>query len=154
MSIGSGRCAGIETTPAPNRLWVADLTYVSTWTGWVDVRFVIDAYALRILGWRVATTVTTSMVPGRAGTGDLEQIVRRPRRLHRPGRAHRPPRPRHLDPRQRTDRGRRDHAQEQAEKDTTRGPEQPLRRRGAVKADTIPDQVETRRTPAFSSPPT
>ena len=47
---------------APNRLWVADLTYVSTWTGWVYVAFVIDAYARRILGWRVATTMTTSMV--------------------------------------------------------------------------------------------
>ena len=47
---------------APNRLWVADLTYVSTWAGWVYVAFVIDAYARRILGWRVATTMTTSMV--------------------------------------------------------------------------------------------
>lgn len=37
---------------APNRLWVADITYVSTWTGWVYVAFVIDAYARRILGWR------------------------------------------------------------------------------------------------------
>ena len=47
---------------APNRLWVADITYVSTWAGWVYVGFVIDAYARRILGWRVATTMTTSMV--------------------------------------------------------------------------------------------
>jgi putative transposase len=48
--------------PVPNRLWVADLTYVSTWSGWVYVAFVIDAYARRILGWRVATTMTTTMV--------------------------------------------------------------------------------------------
>ncbi|HBY22553.1 MAG TPA: hypothetical protein DEG88_04450, partial [Propionibacteriaceae bacterium] len=41
---------------APNRLWVADITYVSTWAGWVYVAFVIDAYARRILGWRVAAT--------------------------------------------------------------------------------------------------
>ena len=47
---------------APNRLWVADITYVSTWAGWVYVGFVIDAYARRILGWRVATTMTTAMV--------------------------------------------------------------------------------------------
>ena len=40
--------------PAPNRLWVADLTYVSTWSGFAYVAFVIDAYARRILGWRVA----------------------------------------------------------------------------------------------------
>ena len=47
---------------APNRLWVADLTYVSTWSAWVYVAFVIDAYARRILGWRVATTMSTTMV--------------------------------------------------------------------------------------------
>ena len=48
--------------PAPNRLWVADFTYVSTWSGWVYVAFVIDAYARRILGWRVGTTMTTQLV--------------------------------------------------------------------------------------------
>ena len=34
---------------APDRLWVADMTYVSTWSGWVYVAFVIDAFARRIL---------------------------------------------------------------------------------------------------------
>jgi putative transposase len=48
--------------PAPNRLWVADLTYVSTWSGFAYVAFVVDAYARRILGWRVAGTMATSMV--------------------------------------------------------------------------------------------
>ena len=48
--------------PAPNRLWVADLTYVSTWSGFAYVAFVTDAYARRILGWRVASTMTTAMV--------------------------------------------------------------------------------------------
>lgn len=48
--------------PAPNRLWVADLTYVSTWSGFAYVALVTDAYARRILGWRVAATMTTSMV--------------------------------------------------------------------------------------------
>ena len=47
---------------APNRLWVADLTYVSTWSGWAYVAFVVDAYARRILGWRVASTMNTAMV--------------------------------------------------------------------------------------------
>ena len=41
---------------APNRLWVADFTYVSTWSGWCYTAFVIDAYARRILGWSTATT--------------------------------------------------------------------------------------------------
>ena len=48
--------------PAPNRLWVGDLTYVSTWSGFAYVAFVTDAYARRILGWRVAATMTTTMV--------------------------------------------------------------------------------------------
>jgi putative transposase len=38
---------------APNRLWMADLTYVSTWSRFAYVAFVTDAYARRILGWRV-----------------------------------------------------------------------------------------------------
>lgn len=47
---------------APNRLWVADLTYVSTWSGVAYVAFVTDAYARRILGWRVAATMATTLV--------------------------------------------------------------------------------------------
>jgi putative transposase len=47
---------------APNRLWVADITYVSTWSGWVYVAFVVDAYARRILGWRTGTTMSTQLV--------------------------------------------------------------------------------------------
>lgn len=47
---------------APNRLWVADITYVSTWAGWVYCAYVIDAYARRILGWRIGITMTTSLV--------------------------------------------------------------------------------------------
>jgi putative transposase len=39
---------------APNRLWVADLTYVSAWTGFVYVAFVVDAFSRRIVGWRVS----------------------------------------------------------------------------------------------------
>ncbi|WP_231988056.1 IS3 family transposase [Nakamurella panacisegetis] len=47
---------------APDRLWVADFTYVSTWSGWVYVAFVIDAYSRRIVGWRSATTMTAQLV--------------------------------------------------------------------------------------------
>ena len=47
---------------APDRLWVADMTYVSTWSGWVYVAFVVDAYARRILGWRCGTTMSTQLV--------------------------------------------------------------------------------------------
>jgi putative transposase len=47
---------------APNTLWVADFTYVSTWSGWVYVAFVIDAYSRRIVGWRTATSMNTQLV--------------------------------------------------------------------------------------------
>jgi len=47
---------------APNRLWVADFTYVASWAGTVYVAFVIDAYARRILGWRAAYSMKTDLV--------------------------------------------------------------------------------------------
>ena len=48
--------------PAPNRLWLSDFTYVSTWAGFVYVAFVIDAYARRIVGWRASRTAHASFV--------------------------------------------------------------------------------------------
>jgi transposase InsO family protein len=48
--------------PAPNVLWVSDFTYVSTWSGFVYVAFVIDVYARRIVGWRVSRTAHASFV--------------------------------------------------------------------------------------------
>jgi transposase InsO family protein len=48
--------------PAPNRLWVGDFTYVATWAGFVYVAFVIDAYARRIVGWRVSRTADAGFV--------------------------------------------------------------------------------------------
>jgi transposase InsO family protein len=48
--------------PAPNVLWVSDFTYVSTWTGFVYVAFVIDVYARRIVGWRASRTAHASFV--------------------------------------------------------------------------------------------
>ena len=46
---------------APNRLWVADLTYVASWRGFVYVAFVIDAFARRIVGWRVSSSLRTDL---------------------------------------------------------------------------------------------
>lgn len=48
--------------PAPNRLWVSDFTYVSTWAGFVYVAFVIDVFARRIVGWRVSRTAHARFV--------------------------------------------------------------------------------------------
>jgi putative transposase len=46
----------------PNRLWVADFTYVSAWSGVVYVAFAIDAFSRRIVGWKADTTMRTSLV--------------------------------------------------------------------------------------------
>lgn len=46
---------------APNRLWVSDLTYISTWRGFVYAAFVIDVFSRRILGWRVMTTLSADL---------------------------------------------------------------------------------------------
>jgi len=48
--------------PRPNALWVSDFTYVATWAGFVYVAFVIDAFARRIVGWRVSRTAQASFV--------------------------------------------------------------------------------------------
>lgn len=45
----------------PNALWVSDLTYVATWRGFVYVAFVIDAFARRIVGWRVSTSLRSDL---------------------------------------------------------------------------------------------
>ncbi len=49
------------TAPAPNRLWVADLTYVATWSGFVYVAFVMDVYSRRIVGWRASTSLRADL---------------------------------------------------------------------------------------------
>ena len=61
--------------PAPNMLWVSDFTYVATWKGFVYVAFIIDAYARKIVGWRVSTSAHAGFV-----LDALEQAVhdRRP----------------------------------------------------------------------------
>jgi putative transposase len=50
------------TAPRPNALWVSDFTYVATWSGFVYVAFVIDAFARRIVGWRVSRSARAEFV--------------------------------------------------------------------------------------------
>lgn len=49
------------TAPAPNRLWLVDFTYVPTWSGMKFTAFVSDAYSRRIVGWRTAASMPTSL---------------------------------------------------------------------------------------------
>jgi putative transposase len=54
----------------PDAVWVADRTYVATWSGTVYVAFVLDAHSRRILGWQAATSMRTELV-----LGALEQAI-------------------------------------------------------------------------------
>jgi putative transposase len=47
---------------APDRLWVADITYIPTWAGFLYLAVVLDAYSRRIVGWSMATTLATQLV--------------------------------------------------------------------------------------------
>jgi putative transposase len=51
------------TAAAPRRLWVADVTYVATWSGFAYVAFVTDVHSRRIVGWRVAATLKAEILP-------------------------------------------------------------------------------------------
>ena len=45
----------------PNQLWVADLTYVATWVGFVYVAFVTDVFSRKIVGWRVSSSLRSDL---------------------------------------------------------------------------------------------
>ena len=46
----------------PNRLWMADITFVATWSGFAYVAFVVDGFARRVVGWRVSRSLRTELV--------------------------------------------------------------------------------------------
>jgi transposase InsO family protein len=69
--------------PAPNRLWVSDFTYVSTWGGMVYVAFVIDVFSRRIVGWRASRTAHATFV-----LDALEQALHERRPAHGGGLVH------------------------------------------------------------------
>jgi putative transposase len=49
------------TAMRPNQLWVADLTYIATWRGFVYVAFVIDVFSRRIVGWRASSSLRSDL---------------------------------------------------------------------------------------------
>ena len=70
------------TAAAPNRLWVADITYVGTWQGFAYVAFVIDVFSRMIVGWKVSTSLSADlaldaleMALWRRRHDDLSQLV-------------------------------------------------------------------------------
>ena len=71
------------TAPRPNALWVSDFTYLATLSGFVYVAFVIDAFARRIVGWRVSRTAHTCFV-----LDALEQALHQCRPVRNDGLVH------------------------------------------------------------------
>lgn len=47
---------------APNRLWVADITFIGTWTGWLYLAVVVDAWSRKVVGWAMSTHLQTALV--------------------------------------------------------------------------------------------
>ena len=50
------------TAPGPDRLWVADITYIATWAGFLFLSVVLDAWSRKIVGWAMATHLRTELV--------------------------------------------------------------------------------------------
>jgi hypothetical protein len=48
---------------APDRLWVADITYCRTFAGWVYAAFVMDVFSRRVVGWQLSTSLRTDLAP-------------------------------------------------------------------------------------------
>jgi putative transposase len=48
--------------PGPNRLWVADITYIPTWAGFLYLAVVLDVWSRRVVGWAMATHLRTELV--------------------------------------------------------------------------------------------
>ena len=100
--------------PAPNRVWVADITYCRTFAGWVYAAFVIDVFSRRVVDWHLSRNLRSGRsvqlaVQGRAGPkqGPLE-VHRRPRdRRRRIRRLVQPPTPSRRDRHRSTRRTRR-----------------------------------------------
>jgi putative transposase len=70
--------------PAANRLWVADITYVKTHSGWVYAAFVLDVFSRRIVGWQLAKNLYTDLALDALNMGiwtrrrdgaDLSQLI-------------------------------------------------------------------------------
>ena len=47
---------------APDQLWVADITYIPTWSGWLYLAMVLDVYSRKIVGWAMDTNLKTPLI--------------------------------------------------------------------------------------------
>jgi putative transposase len=64
------------TAEATDRLWVADITYIPTWSGFLYLAIVLDAFSRRIVGWSMATSLATQLV---LDALNMALVTRRPK---------------------------------------------------------------------------
>ncbi len=64
------------TAEAPDRLWVADITYIPTWAGFLYLAVVLDAFSRRIVGWSMAMTLAQQLV---LDALNMALVTRRPK---------------------------------------------------------------------------
>jgi transposase, IS30 family len=64
------------TAEAPDRLWVADITYIPTWSGFLYLAVVLDAFSRRVVGWSMAATLATQLV---LDALNMALVTRRPK---------------------------------------------------------------------------
>jgi putative transposase len=64
------------TAMGPDRLWVADITYIPTWSGFLYLAMVLDAWSRKIVGWSMQTHLKTELV---LEAFDMALAQRRPR---------------------------------------------------------------------------
>ena len=67
------------TTPEPDRLWVADITYIPTWIGFLYLAVVLDIWSRRVLGWAMATHLRTELVLDAPNMAILAEATQRSR---------------------------------------------------------------------------
>lgn len=71
------------TATSPNQLWVADITYIRAFSGWVYAAFIIDVFSRMVVGWQVATSLYTDLALDALEMAIWRQPAHR-RRAHRP----------------------------------------------------------------------
>ena len=55
--------------PAPNRVWVTDMTYIWTWEGWLFLAAIVDIFSRRVVGWAMADHLRTELAARSARDG-------------------------------------------------------------------------------------
>ncbi|RQX11480.1 DDE-type integrase/transposase/recombinase [Micromonospora inaquosa] len=70
------------TATTPNRLWVADISYLRTWEGFLYLAVVVDAYSRRVVGWAMADHLRTELILDAVGMAIQHRRPARDQLIH------------------------------------------------------------------------